>query len=457
MRKTTLFTTIILLALAGFAFAQWANYYDYVSSVADGDQILIQDVSDTTDTAQGTTAYTTAEDIIDSQLPDALGGDTAIDDIMLTDGTDTHTIKAVQETGLGGRLTIGLDETARTMVIADYGDIDTDLGLSAESFPSFKIFDTDADSNLYIGWYVDDIAWIQARGAATYVIIDQPLLLDGDVFAFGSAPDFTMQWDPNGANDDFFSMRSPESDSNNIPVINISDISYNPDGDSTNDDLTEPGIRIWDDDADSWVLITFATDDNPQISVGGSANPLTISNQQVVEEVFIPIAYGIDSGSNPPSSLNTLVSTNGYVDVRDFDGTAQDEDVMFVWSAPSDLDATTGIKFRVICYVSAATGPSAETWQFEVQGFSLGDGDALAGTLGTAQTSNSGSRTDVQYDRVSTAWSSAMTSTHITDLTAGETVHLKLYRDIDDTDDYGQDIAVAGIELRYKRNMTTTF
>jgi hypothetical protein len=72
--------------------------------------------------------------------------------------------------------------------------------------------------------------------------------------------------------------------------------------------------------------------------------------------------------------------------------------------------------------------------------------------LGTAQTSNSGSRTDVQYDRVCTAWSSAMTSTHITDLAAGETAEFKLYRDVDDTDDYEQVVGVVGIELKYKRD-----
>ena len=58
------------------------------------------------------------------------------DEISLTDGTDIHSIKAVQETGLGGRLTLGLDETARTMVICDYGDIAADFGLTVNSAPS---------------------------------------------------------------------------------------------------------------------------------------------------------------------------------------------------------------------------------------------------------------------------------------------------------------------------------
>jgi len=65
--------------------------------------------------------------------------------INLTDGTDTHIIKAVQEDGLGGRLTIGLDETARTMVICDAGDVDTDLGLSAMANPILEIYDNAGD------------------------------------------------------------------------------------------------------------------------------------------------------------------------------------------------------------------------------------------------------------------------------------------------------------------------
>ena len=57
----------------------------------------------------------------------------------ITDGTDTHSIKAVQEPGLGGRLSIGLDETARTLWIGDIGDIDTDHGLPVEAEPTLII------------------------------------------------------------------------------------------------------------------------------------------------------------------------------------------------------------------------------------------------------------------------------------------------------------------------------
>lgn len=59
--------------------------------------------------------------------------------ITLTDSTDTHIIKAVQEPGLGGRYTIGLDETARTFVISDTGDIDVDMGFVPAADPKLYI------------------------------------------------------------------------------------------------------------------------------------------------------------------------------------------------------------------------------------------------------------------------------------------------------------------------------
>jgi len=62
------------------------------------------------------------------------------DRIDLTDGTDTAIIKHVQEPGLGGRLTLGLDETARTIVICDAGDVDTDFGLDVRNSPSLHLF-----------------------------------------------------------------------------------------------------------------------------------------------------------------------------------------------------------------------------------------------------------------------------------------------------------------------------
>lgn len=213
--------------------------------------------------------------------------------------------------------------------------------------------------------------------------------------------------------------------------------------------------------ADSIVAGDFADGDLGDMSV--SSNTIIIDDdavqpddiEYVVEEIPIPVSYMIN-GASAPDALATITSGTDKVNVRTFAGDA-DEDLLFEFEIPSDMDTTAGLKFQVVAYITAATAPSAETWQFELQGFSMGDGDALDGTFGTAQTSNSGSRSDAQYDKVTTAWSAAMTSNHITDLAAGETVIFKLYRDVDDTDTYAQLIGVSKINIRYKRNLTTTF
>lgn len=59
--------------------------------------------------------------------------------IDLWAGIDHHIITAITEAGLGGRLTIGLDETARTMVVCDYGDIDSDFGLVIANEPTLYV------------------------------------------------------------------------------------------------------------------------------------------------------------------------------------------------------------------------------------------------------------------------------------------------------------------------------
>uniref|UniRef100_A0A6M3KJD1 Uncharacterized protein n=1 Tax=viral metagenome TaxID=1070528 RepID=A0A6M3KJD1_9ZZZZ len=198
--------------------------------------------------------------------------------------------------------------------------------------------------------------------------------------------------------------------------------------------------------------VVYRTDRWVPLNDKSTANYATLTT---VETEFIPVGWMIDGASAPDASA-TFTSGTEKVDARTFAGDA-DEDLVFYWNIPLDLDTTSGVKFLVNCIVTSATGPSSETWQFELQGCSLGSGDALDCTLGTAQTSNSGSRTDAQYDLVGTAYSAAMTSTHITDLAVGENAIFKLYRDVDDTDTYVQVVGVIGITLKYKRFHNATF
>jgi len=166
------------------------------------------------------------------------------------------------------------------------------------------------------------------------------------------------------------------------------------------------------------------------------------------EVISIPIEWA-DDGEVPPEDVLTLTSGNNKVTIRNFDPTTA-EDVRIRWDAPFDLIGTT-IKFRVLAYISKATGPANEGWAFELSGASLGDGDPLGAALGAAVKSSITGRSDVQYDRVMTAWSGDVT---ITDLLAGETAHMKLTRKVADADDtYGQDIGPAGIEIKYTKKV----
>ena len=179
---------------------------------------------------------------------------------------------------------------------------------------------------------------------------------------------------------------------------------------------------------------------------------LHVSTITTTETEYIPVGYMTD-GASAPDVLETVTSDTDKLEVRTFSGAAN-EDLLFKWKVPTDIVVASGIKFSVDCLVTAETGPSSKTWQFELQGCSLGSGDALNCTLGTAGTSNSGSRTDARYDVVETAYSSAVT---ITDLAKGEQVIFKLYRDVADPDDYDQLVGVTGVNIKYVRTHDTTF
>jgi len=161
---------------------------------------------------------------------------------------------------------------------------------------------------------------------------------------------------------------------------------------------------------------------------------------------ILPVEYAED-GSSAPAAKSTLSSTN-KVDIRDFDGSSN-EDIKFVWQAPYDLTGST-VKARVICYVSNATAPAnTEVVAFSVAGISLANSGILSGSVGTAVTTSVTAGTGyVQYDRIATAWSTAIT---ITGLAAGESCHIDLIRLATSTDTYAQDIGVAFFEIKYNR------
>ncbi len=176
-----------------------------------------------------------------------------------------------------------------------------------------------------------------------------------------------------------------------------------------------------------------------------ATNAVSLASIKDYDPIFIEWML---EGTASPEAATILTSTNKVV-VRNFDD-ASDEDLLFYWEVPADLTGGT-INFQVVTWISNATGPSNEGWAFFLQGASIGNGDILSTTLGTAVKSSITARTDSQYDRVVTALSGAVT---ITDLAAGETVLFKLYRDVSDADDtYAQDIGVSAVIIKYSRTL----
>jgi len=172
---------------------------------------------------------------------------------------------------------------------------------------------------------------------------------------------------------------------------------------------------------------------------------ITTSDMTAYDYDPLPIAWGIN-GASAPEACSILSSTK-KVEVRNFDD-ASDEGVYFTWEVPPDLTGST-ITFRVITWITNATGPSNEGVSFFLQGASIGDGELLSKAHGTAIESNWTGGTHAQYDRVATSWSGNVT---IADLAASETAMLYLYRDVSDaSDDYAQDIGVAIVQIKYSR------
>lgn len=183
------------------------------------------------------------------------------------------------------------------------------------------------------------------------------------------------------------------------------------------------------------------------LEAGGESGPNVVyfnfdnAKPGIVKTEYIPVAY-MENGAAAPATASVWADTR-KARVREFAADA-DDDVEIHWLAPDDY--MSGIKFRAIGFVTNATAPAnTETVIFNLAGCSVGNSDDGGCTLGTGVTSTfTADATYAQHDRWSSSWSNAIT---VTDITAGESVMLKLFRDVDDT--YGQAIGLAGIEIKY--------
>ena len=165
---------------------------------------------------------------------------------------------------------------------------------------------------------------------------------------------------------------------------------------------------------------------------------------------YIPIEYAKE-GSISPEVVTDFTGTTGAVRVRKFDSSTI-EDVVIDWQTPDNLDTSSDITFIVTGYITEATAPASnEGVSFKIAGYKISDNDGLSGTFGSEVESNNADLGGlIQGDLFILAESGAIT---LTGLNAGDKVIIRLKRDTADADDdYGQDVGIDGVQIKYSIN-----
>jgi hypothetical protein len=157
-------------------------------------------------------------------------------------------------------------------------------------------------------------------------------------------------------------------------------------------------------------------------------------------ELVLMVAEGRPSTTNGSSAVTQVHFVTNNIDlmVAYFDQTTQEH---FQWTVlmPDNWDAGT-ITFKV--FWTATSGTPAETVEWNLQGRSHADSDAIDQAWGTAVEVSDAliTASDVHISAVSGAVT-------ITGAGAGEMVQLRLYRDVADT--LAADAALIGIKIYY--------
>ena len=96
---------------------------------------------------------------------------------------------------------------------------------------------------------------------------------DGNEAVFGGAA--SLFWEDGDANANYFALELPTGGSIDVPVFGIG-ISIDDEDLGLFNGETQPGVFLMDADGDSYLALTWASDDNPEIEVGGEASTITI-------------------------------------------------------------------------------------------------------------------------------------------------------------------------------------
>lgn len=426
-------------------------------------------VTDAEKTVLGNTSGTnTGDDPADDTAYNATSWDAN------TDAATKNAIRDKIETMGSGytNLTSFVDQTAWRLFYSNtagdvtelaFGVPNTFLGSDGTtSAPSFQgLVDADIPDDITINEATSALSVVAVANNTTDETV-YPLFAGGATGTQGAETDTGWTYNPST---EVMTVGSVQTDPSATPGVLAKD-SGNP-GTTTED--KEIGKLYWDyvdgledfENGDSfWQVMqngshtTFVQIDESDDQVEFLKNTSFQSNDIIASEFAdlyayqeIPIAWMKD-GTSAPATLDDGTTRSPYA-YRAFDSVA-DEDLNFVWVVPADLSGTT-IQFRVYYLVTSATGPSAtEGVAFGLSGVSAGDNDATNGTKGTVVVITDDTLNAAQHDVLITGWSGDVT---ITSLAVGEVAELALIRDVSDAvDDYGQDVGVFMVQLRYVKN-----
>ena len=109
------------------------------------------------------------------------------------------------------------------------------------------------------------------------------------------------------------------------------------------DGETEPFIALIDDDGDSWVRLTFTTDDNPAIEVGGSASSITLPGTVSGYTATDDLDWGFGTGTAASMEWTTADANANLLVVDLPTGGATDVPVFLLSSADADDGWYNGI------------------------------------------------------------------------------------------------------------------
>lgn len=352
------------------------------------------------------------------------------------------------------------------MVMSDAGVISTSNSISGtfdigDSIASGHAVTMDANGALQTAFtnLLPDAADGAALGSATYEWSDL-FLADGAVINLGADQDVTLTHVAdtgillnaamqlqfrdsaiyiNSGTDGYLDLEADTGIRFNGPVTLANEGS-----------ITAGALILGDSTPDAEGEIGYASN---QVSVhDGTASRalLQVASTLITKSEYLPIRYAeADDSVTAPADAAEISTTTAIG--RAFDA-ATEEGVVFWWDVP--LDYSAGIKFQVV-YALMADASADNTVVFGLSGCSVGNSEAIACSEGTAVTKADELGTnDDQYQIMISDWSDAVT---VTGIAAGEIAKLLFYRDADAAaDDYGSDVAVIGIRIKYQAKVNAS-